>query len=395
VGESHTHRGVGIVTTSSTRIVIIGGGLAGLHAAGLLGRYGATDHVLLEARATPGGRIQSLTPQGPGCVRSGTRTHRIDLGPTWYWPTLQPELDQLIGELGIKRFAQFEIGDTMLERSPNEAPTRTFGFVNAPPSVRLKGGMEALVDALRHGLTDGRIVLGQTVQAVNARGDHVDVVSRDRTGIVSTIRAQQVLLAVPPRLAHTTISFSPRLPAAIARDWQRTATWMAPHAKYVAVYDHPFWREAGLSGEARSACGPLGEIHDASGPDGSAALFGFFAVRAADRRRVPEDVLIAHCRAQLGRLFGAQAASPREDRIKDWATDALTATDADQDAVGGHGGAPPATFTAGAWQGRLFGIASEWSPQFPGYVAGAIEAARLGVQALLAQRPASPGSGLP
>jgi monoamine oxidase len=32
--------------------------------------------------------------------------------------------------------------------------------------------------------------------------------------------------------------------------------------------------------------------------------------------------------------------------------------------------------------GRLRGIASEWSPQFSGYVAGAIEAASLGVQAL-------------
>jgi len=32
-------------------------------------------------------------------------------------------------------------------------------------------------------------------------------------------------------------------------------------------------------------------------------------------------------------------------------------------------------------------IASEWSPQFPGYVAGAVEAAALGVNTLLEQRP--------
>ena len=30
------------------------------------------------------------------------------------------------------------------------------------------------------------------------------------------------------------------------------------------------------------------------------------------------------------------------------------------------------------------GFGSEWSPQFPGYVAGAIEAARMGVQAVVA-----------
>lgn len=29
-----------------------------------------------------------------------------------------------------------------------------------------------------------------------------------------------------------------------------------------AIYDRPFWREAGLSGTAQSMVGPLAEIHD-------------------------------------------------------------------------------------------------------------------------------------
>src|SRR3546814_5242306 len=65
--------------------------------------------------------------------------------------------------------------------------------------------------------------------------------------------------------------------------WRETATCMAPHAKYVAIYDAPFWREQGLSGEVRSARGPMGEIHDASMPGGSAALFGFLGVPARTR----------------------------------------------------------------------------------------------------------------
>ncbi|WP_246794748.1 hypothetical protein [Burkholderia perseverans] len=36
---------------------------------------------------------------------------------------------------------------------------------------------------------------------------------------------------------------------------------------------------------------------------------------------------------------------------------------------------------AGPWHDRLVGIASEWSPSYPGYVAGAVEAAGLGVAA--------------
>ena len=39
--------------------------------------------------------------------------------------------------------------------------------------------------------------------------------------------------------------------------------------------------------------------------------------------------------------------------------------------------APATTATAGPWNGRLTRIASEWSPKFPGYVAGTIEAASL------------------
>ena len=201
-------------------------------------------------------------------------------------------------------------------------------------------------------------------------------------GHATTWRAEHVLLALPPRLLEATIEFLPALPPALARQWRATATWMAPHAKYIAIYDTPFWREQGLSGEARSARGPLGEIHDASMPGGSAALFGFFGVPAHVRQSVPEVDLRAHCRAQLTCLFGSQAATPRAEFIKDWALDRYTAIAADMDGAGQHAEPPATTAPSGPWSGRLTGIASEWSPQFPGYVAGAIEAASFGVEAL-------------
>ncbi|GLZ16495.1 hypothetical protein Bpla01_00250 [Burkholderia plantarii] len=48
----------------------------------------------------------------------------------------------------------------------------------------------------------------------------------------------------------------------------------------------------------------------------------------------------------------------------------------------GVGGRPPRH--RGPWRDRLVGIASEWSASFPGYVAGAVEAACPGVAALAA-----------
>ena len=99
---------------------------------------------------------------------------------------------------------------------------------------------------------------------------------------------------------------------------------------------------------------------------------------------VPEAELRAHCRAQLARLFGPQALTPRAELFKDWAIDPYTATAADIDSLGQHPEAPASGASSGPWAGRLTGIGSEWSRQFPGYVAGAIDAASIGVRSLAA-----------
>lgn len=369
----------------TARIAILGGGLSGLYAAFLLEQKGIKDYVLLEARSALGGRIASVSALGHPPLETATPAETIDcfdLGPTWFWPALQPQLDRLVRDLGLACFEQHETGDMVVERSPNEPPMRVRGYVNSPASIRLMGGMGALIDALFRRLESPRVITGQTVRHLRSTDDHVEVDSEDASGRVTTWRVEHVLLAIPPRLIADTIEFTPTLPQALAQQWHATATWMAPHAKYIAIYDIPFWRNQGLSGEARSARGPLGEIHDASMLGGSAALFGFFGVPAHTRKRISEDVLRSHCRAQLTRLFGPQAATPKAEVIKDWVMDQYTATAADMDGASQHAEAPAATIPTGPWSGRLTGIASEWSRQFPGYVAGAIEAASLGVQTL-------------
>ncbi len=377
----------------TARIAIVGAGLSGLYAAYLLEQQGVQDYVLLEARNTLGGRIASVPASGqtvPGPATDADKSDRVDLGPTWFWPGYQHQLGRLVSDLGLQSFEQHEIGDTVVERSPHAPPTRVRGYAHSPASMRLVGGMGALTDALHRRLDATRIHTGQAVHRLRSTPQHVELDTQDVHGVhgdkghTTTWQAEHVLLAVPPRLVEKSIAFEPALPPALARQWRATATWMAPHAKYVAVYDTPFWREQGLSGDARSAIGPLGEIHDASMPGGSAALFGFFGVPAQVRQSVPEDELRAHCRAQLTRLFGSEAATPKAEFIKDWALDPCTATPADWEGAGQHAQAPATAATSGPWSGRLTGIASEWSPQFPGYVAGAIEAASLGVARLRA-----------
>jgi len=368
-------------------VVIVGGGLSGLYAAFLLEQKGIA-YRLLEARDTLGGRIavakyaDAHTTNNSTGVDQAKSSAAFDLGPSWFWPDYQTQLNTLIESLNLPRFAQFEEGGMMVERAANQLPVRMQGYKSAPPSMRLVGGMATLIDALYARLEASCVMTSQTVRQLTKDTQNIEVQSEDSYGHVTTFRAQHVLLALPPRLVEGRIAFQPALPQDLSEQWRKTATWMAPHAKYVAIYETPFWRDSNLSGAARSAIGPLTEIHDASTLEGDGALFGFFGVPAQVRQSVSDTVLKEHCRAQLVRLFGAQASTPKAEYLKDWAQDPLTAMPADANGNGQHAVAPPSKPKSGVWKDCLTGCGSEWSAQFPGYVAGAIDAATVAVQSL-------------
>ena len=359
----------------NVRVAIVGAGLAGLYAAYVLEKKGIKDYVVLEARDVLGGRIASTIHSGGKSDVSG---EGFDLGPAWFWPAFQTDMARLVDELELETFEQFETGDMLLERSSDQSPERTAGYVNSPPSMRIAGGMYALIDALYQQLDPARVVTGQTVRSLRIAEPNVELVSENARGQTLRYSAEHVLLAMPPRLVESQLTFSPALPDELARRWQATDTWMAPQAKYIAVFDRPFWREQGLSGEARSALGPMIEIHDASSQEGKAALFGFLGVPADVRRRVSEEELMTACRTQFVRLFGSQAENPEAEFIKDWAKEVYTATESDQRSSGDHP-TPALSPSSGAWANRLTGIGSEWSREFTGYLAGAIEATNRGL----------------
>jgi monoamine oxidase len=221
-----------------------------------------------------------------------------------------------------------------------------------------------------------RLHFGTPVTALRLTAGGVEVTAADRT-----YTASKVIVALPPRLFAERVALYPApAPQDVAR-WKSTATWMAPHAKVFALYDRPFWREAGFCGTAQSMVGPLAEIHDATTASGKAALFGFAGVPAANRAAPGEDALIRAAIQQFARLFGPEAASPRATLVKDWAQDAWTATAADTTPTG-HPPAFSGAWVTGAWQDRLFMAGSEASPSEPGYLAGAVVASKLAVDRL-------------
>jgi monoamine oxidase len=356
-----------------TTVAILGGGLAGLNAARLLQQAG-TDFQLFEARDRLGGRILTVDAGGaPG-------TDGFDMGPSWFWPRMQPAIAALVEELRLPSFPQSSEGDVVFERMSREPAQRYSGTPQEPQSLRLVGGAAALVQALAGMLPAERLHLSAPVTHLNLDGNRITLTISGAGDKTRSVTADQVIMTLPPRVAQAGLSFTPQLPPETLALWEDTPTWMAPHAKFFALYDRPFWRDAGYSGSVQSMVGPMPEIHDATTASGQAALFGFLGVGAADRLRMGEEALAQACLAQLTRIFGAEAANPRATLYKDWAADSWTAAPADL-ISSGH-----ATFTPDwvqrPWADRLILAGSETSPSEGGYLAGAVEASANAVAAL-------------
>ncbi|WP_212377612.1 flavin monoamine oxidase family protein [Acetobacter persici] len=353
-------------------VAIVGGGLSGLYAARLL-RKASIDVVLIEAQAHLGGRIRTVDDKGQP-TEDG-----FDLGASWYWPHIQPAIGELIAELGLSSFTQNTDGDVLFERMSREPIHRFSDMGQEQASRRLIGGTLRLINALTCDIPADRLLLNRRVTAMTLMEAEVNITCQPSEGRAETIMARHVIAALPPRLLEATVAFAPALEKADTAHWRDTPTWMAPHAKFFAFYERPFWRDEGLSGTAQSMVGPMVEIHDATTSSGKAALMGFIGVPAAQRRLLDEETLAKACAGQLGRLFGPLAAKPQATLLKDWATDPLTATEADV-AAGGHITATNEPWVTGAWRKRLTLAGSETSSQEPGYLAGAIIAARSAVE---------------
>jgi monoamine oxidase len=188
---------------------------------------------------------------------------------------------------------------------------RNFNTRNGAQMWRLAGGSQRLCKKMARDLGD-RVILQAPVRSISQHRHGVTVHTRG-----FDVRAKRVIVAIPPTLAGR-ISYHPRLPA--RRDQLTQRLPQGTLIKATAVYDRPFWRDAGLNGSVVSYEGPANTTFDDSPPDGSkGVVFGFIGGNAA---RSFADMSKADRRAAVLRnfrkYFGPRASHPREYFETNW-----------------------------------------------------------------------------
>lgn len=229
---------------------------------------------------------------------------------------------------------------------------------------RVVGGTIRISEQMAARLGD-RVRLGCAVRRLEHGGGGVRVECRDGTAF----EADRVIVTLPPTLAGR-LEYAPALPA-----WRDQLTQRLPAGSVIklhVVYDEPFWRDEGLTGQAASDTGPIKVTFDNTPPEGRPGiLVGFMEANdgriwgrrsQAERRDAAVECMV--------RYFGPRAATPLEVVERDWMAEEYS-----RGCYGAH-------FTPGVWTaygpalrapvGRVHWAGAECAPVWNGYMEGAV-----------------------
>jgi monoamine oxidase len=251
---------------------------------------------------------------------------------------------------------------------------------------RIVGGSQLIAIRAAEQLEDG-VQLSTPVRRIIDDGESV-AVQADAV----EVEASHVIVAIPPTLAGR-IDYQPALPG-----WRDQLTQRVPQGsviKCMAIYEQPFWRADGYSGQVTSTDGPVKVVFDNTPCTGGVGvLLGFLEgeqARNLGRLTLAErrDAVIA-C---FARFFGTHATTPKDYIERSWAEEPYT-----RGCYAGY--FPPGVWTSlgfGLRQpcGRIHWAGTETAEVWNGYMDGAIssgqraakEVIAAGVQMLRTQTP--------
>lgn len=257
------------------------------------------------------------------------------------------------------------------------------GSLNALVSVtrgaqesRFAGGAQFIANRVAEALSP-RVVLNVPVHTILQDDAGVRVESD-----AMTVVAQRAIVAIPPTLAGR-LRYNPPLPA--LRDQLTQRMPMGTVIKVHCLYETPFWRDEGLTGQVTSDSGIIRITFDNSPESGTPGVLLSFI--EGDEGRIwgqkslhERRTAVLEC---LVRYFGEQAGRPYEYIEQNWAEEEYTR--------GCYAGYMP----TGVWSlygqalrlpiGRLHWAGTETATVWNGYMDGAIQSGeRAAAEALAA-----------
>lgn len=283
-------------------------------------------------------------------VRTEIARELIGLAGRTVWGTGPEEISMLHAAFYVASAGSF---DKLIDTEGGAQQDRLDGGAQLLPL----GLAESLGERVRLGAPVGRISQGEDGVRIEANGVEVE--------------AARAIVALPAAIARR-IEFDPPLP----EQRRRLSELLLPGAltKCMALYEEPFWRADGFSGESVTDAGPVTLSFDSSPRDGSTGvLLGF--VGGPEARELAAMPVMERRAAVLScfeRLYGPRAAQPLDYAEQAWSEEEWS------------GGGPTSNFGPGGWTacgpglrepvGRVHWAGTETATVWSGYMEGALQA---------------------
>lgn len=259
-------------------------------------------------------------------------------------------------------------------------PTFVISGRGGAQDARPVGGMGAVYRPIVAELGDA-LHLSHPVRQIAQDADGVTV-----TADGLTVRARRVVVAIPLAIAAS-IHYEPMLPVDRALLHQRMPSGAV--IKTSVVYDEPFWRADGLSGQAAAPGSPATLTIDACTDTGTPGIMCVITEGPAARRmtKLDEAERKAILIEELVYRFGSKAKAPLEFHEQNWTTERYSGG-------GMISHAPPGVLTEFGYTlrepcGRIHWAGTESSAIMCGWIDGAIRSGERAAAEVMASETAT------
>ena len=270
----------------------------------------------------------------------------------------------------------------LLQMASAGGPTFVISGNGGSQDARPVGGMGAIYGPMAAALGDG-LHLSQPVQQITQDADGVTVRANDLM-----VRARRVIVAIPLAIASS-ITYEPMLPVDRAFLHQRMPGGAV--FKISVVYDEPFWRADGLSGQSAAPGSLVTLTIDACTDSGDPGVMCVITEGIEARRlgQLDEAERKAAVIAELVDRFGSKASAPLEFHEQNWTTERYSGG-------GMISHAPTGVLTQFGYTlrepcGRVHWAGTESSAVMCGWVDGAIRSGERAAAEVMSHEAASVG----